>query len=108
MVRQIGLDVPVPEGECSDIKCPFHSTLSVRGRVLEGEVISTSMIGSATVIKYGKRLSGKYERWVRTHSKYHVHVPGCIELNVGDSVKFSECRKLSKTISHVVVERLKK
>jgi len=29
-----------------------------------------------------------------------------MEINVGDRIKFSECRKLSKTISHVAVERL--
>ncbi|MHB1493434.1 MAG: 30S ribosomal protein S17 [Thermoplasmataceae archaeon] len=108
MVRQIGLDVPIPEGECQDKKCPFHSNLSVRGQVIEGEVISTSMIGSATVVRYGKRISGKFERWVRTKSQYHVHVPGCMEISVGDKIKFSECRKLSKTISHVAVERLNK
>ena len=76
MVRQIGLDVPIPEGECQDKKCPFHSNLSVRGQVIEGEVISTSMIGSATVVRYGKRISGKFDfiSNIDLHATWHMDV----------------------------------
>ena len=36
--------IPKPKMECNDKNCPFHGTLKVRGRILEGIVISLSLI----------------------------------------------------------------
>ena len=42
-VRNIGIEVAAPQGECSDPYCPFHGNLSVRGQVIEGVVDSVKM-----------------------------------------------------------------
>src|SRR5437879_1631309 len=34
--RDIGIDVPMPGQVCTDVKCPFHGRLPVRGQMLEG------------------------------------------------------------------------
>lgn len=107
MTRNIGLDVSPPEEECHDAKCPFHGAMAVRGQVLTGTVESTGMINSAVIKReYMKKLP-KYERKMTKTSKYHAHVPECIHVKVGDMVKIAECRKLAKTVSYVVVEKVK-
>ena len=68
-----------PKKSCNDKNCPFHGTLSVRGRVFEG-VVATSKIPS--------------------------HNPPCINAKEGQQVKIVECRPLSKTVSFVIVEKL--
>ncbi|MHB1439562.1 MAG: 30S ribosomal protein S17 [Cuniculiplasma sp.] len=106
MTRNIGLDIAPPEKECEDKKCPYHSNLSVRGRVTIGTVVSKGMVNSVVVRREFKTFNSKYERNIKSVSSYHVHLPPCIDVKNGDRVLFTECRKLSKTISHVVVGRL--
>ncbi|HLH86002.1 MAG TPA: 30S ribosomal protein S17 [Thermoplasmataceae archaeon] len=106
MAKNIGLDVKAPSKECNDRKCPFHGELKVRGQVIVGQVKSMSMIGSATIVREYKRLVKKYERKETRSSTYHAHVPKCIDLQVGDTVRIAETRKLAKTISFVVVEKV--
>jgi small subunit ribosomal protein S17 len=106
MTRNIGLDIAPPEKECEDKKCPYHSNLSVRGRVTIGTVVSTGMVNSVVVRREFKKFNSKYERYIKHVSKYHVHLPECIPAKIGDRLLFTECRKLSKTVSHVVVGRL--
>lgn len=48
----------------------------------------------------------KYERYQKLTAKLHAHNPPCIAARAGDRVKLAECRRLSKTKSFVVVERL--
>ncbi|GGM72023.1 30S ribosomal protein S17 [Thermogymnomonas acidicola] len=104
--RNIGIDVKPPATECKDKKCPFHGSLVVRGQVMTGVVKSASMIRSAVVTREYKKYIKKYERRTSVLKKYHVHVPGCISVKPGDVVKIAECRKLAKTISYVVVEKV--
>ncbi len=106
MARNIGLDIKPPEKECNDSKCPYHSNLSVRGRVDIGTVVSRGMINGAVIRKEFRKFNSKYERNIKTVSKYHVHLPPCIEVKNGDRVLFVECRKLSKTVSHVIVGKV--
>ncbi|EQB71648.1 MAG: hypothetical protein AMDU1_APLC00020G0014 [Thermoplasmatales archaeon A-plasma] len=106
ITNNIGLDVVPPKEECHDRKCPFHGELKVRGQVITGIVESASMIKSATVVKEYKRYIKKFERKETKFSRYHAHVPDCIKLQPGDQVKIAECRKLGKTISFVVVEKV--
>ena len=93
-----------PEEECEDKNCPFHGTLSVRGQVLEGEVVSDKM--DKTVIVERKHLEKvpKYERYERRDSRVFVHNPPCVNAKQGDKVKIGECKKLSKEKSFVVLE----
>ncbi|WP_115865363.1 30S ribosomal protein S17 [Halorussus litoreus] len=100
----IGLNVPEPEGTCSDENCPFHGTLSVRGQTLEGEVASTDMDKTVIVEREYDVPVPKYDRYMKRRSRVPAHAPECMELSVGDTVRIAETRPLSKTKSHVVVE----
>jgi len=50
----------------------------------------------------------KYERYERRKSRINAHKPECMEINVGDKVKIGECKKISKTKSFVVIEKVQK
>lgn len=105
MTRDIGINVNPPKGECSDIKCPFHGSLSVRGNILEGKVVSNRMQDTVVVQKEYEKLIQKYERYEKRRTKIHAHNPSCIDAKEGDRVKIAECRPLSKTKSFVVIEK---
>ena len=95
-----------PEERCTDVRCPFHGSLSVRGRSFEGVVVSDKMAKTVTVEIVGMRKVPKYERYERRTSKLHAHNPPCISARAGDRVRIMECRRLSKTKSFVVVEKM--
>lgn len=102
----LGFDVPTPETTCTDANCPFHGSLSVRGQTLEGNVASTSMDKTVVVEReYDVRVP-KYDRYMKRRSRVPAHAPPCLDLEVGDTVRIAETRPLSKTKSHVVVERV--
>lgn len=96
-----------PELECDDKDCPFHGTLSVRGRTLEGAIVSTRMQKSVVVRLSYTRYNKKYERYARMSSRITAHSTPCIPLKLGDQVRIAECRPLSKTKSFVVIELIK-
>lgn len=106
----VGLDVeqpPEPEDpETYDYEtCPFYGELSVRGQILEGIVASTDMERTVVVEREYDVFVPKYDRYMKRRSRISAHVPGVLEpLAVGDRVKIAECRPISKTKSHVVVE----
>jgi small subunit ribosomal protein S17 len=102
----VGLDVPEPETTCADENCPFHGQLSVRGQTLEGEVASTSMDKTVVVEREYDVFVPKYDRYMTRRSRVPAHHPDCLDLAVGDTVRIAETRPLSKTKSHVVVERI--
>ncbi|MFW9787086.1 MAG: 30S ribosomal protein S17 [Candidatus Thorarchaeota archaeon] len=103
-VRNIGIpNVEPPESTCDDKHCPFHGSLSVRGRVMDGIVTSTRMHKTIVFQTDYLSLIKKYARYERRRSKKLAHLPPCIEVKVGDTVKVVECRPLSKNVSSVVV-----
>lgn len=94
--------------ECSDVKCPFHGQLSLRGRFFRGTVMKK--FPKRVVIEFERTLYiRKFERYAKSKIKLHAHLPDCLanEVNVGDYVEINECRKLSKIISFVVVKKLR-
>jgi len=91
---------------CNDKKCPFHGKVSLRGRKLKGTVVSDKMTRTVSVKIERKYYVPKYERYERRTSKIHAHNPPCINAKVGDEVYIMECRRLSKTKSFVVVEKI--
>jgi small subunit ribosomal protein S17 len=101
--KDIGLDVPVPTERCSDPKCPFHGEISVRGAVLDGEVVTAKMQGTVVVRREGFRYVQKYERFEHKSSRLFAHLPSCLHVKVGDRVTIAECRKVSKHVTFVVV-----
>ncbi|MBN1324251.1 MAG: 30S ribosomal protein S17 [Methanotrichaceae archaeon] len=106
-MRDIGLDVSAPHEACSDPNCPFHGTLSVRGQVLAGVVVSDKMQGTVVVMRESERKVAKYERYEKRRFKIHAHNPPCLSAKAGERVKIAECRPLSKSKSFVVVEVLR-
>jgi len=105
--KNIGIDVTPPQSVCEDVHCPFHGSLSVRGRVFEGRVVSAKAQRTAIIEREYSHFIPKFERYERRHSRITVHKPDCMQLKEGDRVKIAECRPLSKTKSFVVVEVLK-
>ena len=94
-----------PSATCDDVNCPFHGTLSVRGKVMDGIVVSDRMQKSVVVrIEYVDYYP-KYERYARKSSRITAHNPPCIDARNGDKVKIAECRPLSKTKNFVVVDK---
>jgi small subunit ribosomal protein S17 len=104
--RDIGIDVAAPKREPApgDSMNPFNGTLTVRGSVIVGTVVSAKMQGTAIVEKQHERKDVKYERIEKRTRRYAAHVPSNIDVKAGDEVVIAECRPLSKTVNFVVVE----
>ncbi len=105
--RDIGIDVKPPKGACENKNCPFHGTLPVRGRILQGTVVSDKAQGTVIVEMNYLHYRTKFERYERRHSRIAAHKPECIEAKAGSTVKIAECRPLSKAKKFVVVEVVK-
>jgi len=106
--RNIGIDVKAPKESCSDDFCPFHGKLPVRKKIIEGVVVSSKALKTAVVERQYLTFLPKYERYERRHSRIVAYNPSCISAKEGEWVKIAECRPLSKTKHHVVVEVVKK
>ncbi|HNV94282.1 MAG: 30S ribosomal protein S17P [Candidatus Methanofastidiosum methylothiophilum] len=100
----IGIEVKEPKKSCNNEKCPFHGTLPVRGKLMEGKIVSDKMNSTVVVKKEYMAKLDKYERFEKRSTKVSAHIPDCITAKTGDSVKIMECRPLSKTKKFVVVE----
>ncbi|MFQ6086737.1 MAG: 30S ribosomal protein S17 [Candidatus Bathyarchaeia archaeon] len=100
------LSLKKPKKSCDDRNCPFHGTLKVRGRILEGTVTSAKMDKTVIVKRDYQFYVPKFKRYERRHSHIPAHNPPCLSVKEGDIVKVAECRPISKTVSFVVVEKL--
>ena len=90
--------------QCNDKKCPIHGTISVRGRRFKGNVIRIH--GNNATIEFQRfAYFPKYERYAKKRTRLHAHLPKCIasQIKVGDYAEIGECRPLSKTIHHVII-----
>jgi len=94
-----------PKKACNDRNCPFHGDLPVRGRVLDGVVVSAKMDKTVIVKREYLYYVPKFMRYERRHSRIPSHNPECIDAKEGDRVIVAECRPISKTVSFVVVEK---
>lgn len=107
MKTSVGYNVDhKPETQCSEDKCPHHGTVSVRGKVFEGTVVSDLMQNSVKVEWERLIRDEKFSRYYKDNSKVTAHNPGCIEAKVGDRVLIGETRPLSKTKHFVVMKVL--
>jgi small subunit ribosomal protein S17 len=95
-----------PKRMCNDRNCPFHGSLPIRGRILEGVVSSAKMDKTVIVRRDYIHYVPKFMRYERRHSRIPSHTPPCIDVKEGDRVVIAECRPISKTVSFVVVEKL--
>ncbi|MBN1923930.1 MAG: 30S ribosomal protein S17 [Nanoarchaeota archaeon] len=106
MARNVGIKgIEAPKEACTDKNCPFHGTLSVRGRLFRGRVISDKM-NKGVIIEF-KRIYKipKYERFAKKKTKVRAHNPDCIKARNGDFVTIMETRPISKTKSFVVLSK---
>ena len=92
--------------QCEDKNCPKHGNLKVRGAVVEGIVVSDKPKNTVIVEKQYLYFIPKYDRYERRKTKINAHKPPCMDIKVGDKVKIGECRKISKTKSFVVIEKV--
>jgi small subunit ribosomal protein S17 len=78
----------------------------VRGRLLEGTIVSAKMEKTVIIRRNYLHYIRKYRRYERRHDRIPAHNPPCINAEEGEKVKIAECRPISKTVSFVVVEKL--
>lgn len=106
--RDIGVDASPPKSSCTDVKCPWHGKLPIRGRIFTGKVISDKA-AKTVVIEWGyHQFIPKYERYERRRTRLVAYSPVCVNAAVGDDVRIAECRPLSKTKHFVVIEKVSK
>lgn len=104
--RTIGIEAQEPERTCSDPNCPWDGSIRVRGRIYEGRVVSTRMDKTVVIRRDYLHLVRKYNRYETRKGVISAHHPGCIDLQVGDTVRAMECRPISKSKSFVVIEKV--
>ena len=107
-VRNIGIPGIIPPKKVceNDPNCPFHGSRKLRGRIFTGRVVSTKRHQTITVQRDYDFYIQKYERYERRYSKIAAHLPDCIEVAEGDIVRISECRKISKSVAFIVIQRV--
>ncbi|MCS7124660.1 MAG: 30S ribosomal protein S17 [Candidatus Bathyarchaeota archaeon] len=101
----MALNFKKPKKTCTDRNCPFHGSLPIRGRILEGVVVSAKMDKTVIVRHDYLKYVPKFMRYERRHSRIPAHNPPCIAAKEGDRVTIAECRPISKTVSFVVAEK---
>jgi len=105
MKQNIGYNIDFkPESTCDDTNCPHHGTLSVRGKLFEGVVMSDSMDRTVKVEWENLVKDEKYSRYFKTRSKVAAHNPDCVKAKMGDKVVIAETRPLSKTKHFTVLK----
>ncbi len=104
LARNIGIPwIKPPERGCDDDNCPWHGSLPVRGRLMEGTVESFRSPKMAVIKREYYNYVPKYMRYERHRSKIHAYVPPCIGVKEGDRVIIGETRPLAKTVSFVIL-----
>jgi small subunit ribosomal protein S17 len=95
--------------ECKNSWCPFHGKepVKLRGRTFEGTV--TKKFQGRIVIEFERlQYIRKYERYQKTKTRLHARLPDCLKaIEIGDLVRITECRPLSKIIHFITVARIK-
>jgi len=70
-----------------------------------GKVIGTKMDKTAKVSVLRIKIHPIYKKRLRVRKVYHVHDE--IGVKVNDKVKFQDCRPISKTKKHKIIEIIK-
>jgi len=104
MLKNIGIQVKNPKNDCSDKNCPFHGTLSLRGKLFEGKIVSAKAKKMVVLQKESPVYFSKFKRYARSKNTIHAYLPPCIDIQEGDVVLTAECKPLAKSISFVVIE----
>ena len=109
-VRNIGIPGinPPKTKECNDKYCPFHGGTRIRGKVTKGLVVSKKSRNTVIIRRDYVQFVKKYQRYERRNMRLACHLPECLnqEIQVGDMVRIGESRKISKTKSFIVLEKI--
>ncbi|MBW6451818.1 MAG: 30S ribosomal protein S17 [DPANN group archaeon] len=106
-VKNIGIPIKnPPKTTCNDPNCPFHGSVKIRGRIHEGVVKSSKAQNTVTVEWNYVIYLTKYERYEKHKTLVVAHNPPCMNVVEGDKVVLGECRRLSKTKSFVIIDKL--
>ena len=110
MKRSVGYGIVEKPEKVSDDdkKCPYYGSVSVRGKIFEGIVVSDSMRRTVKVERVSIIKQKKYNRYEKRSTHLLVHNPDCIGAKVGDRVLMGETRPLSKRKHFVVLKILEK
>lgn len=85
----------------------LKNKISIRGRTFEGVVIKDKAKKTVVVERNYLVYVPKYERYRKARTRFLARNPEEINAKVGDKVKIAECRKISKNVSFIVIEKLK-
>ncbi len=102
-MNQTVLGVKAPKKDCTDKKCPFHGSLSVKNETFIGRIVKRDTNRSATIEWNASFYLPKYERYEVRRSRMRVHNPPCVDAQIGEEVMAVRTRPLSKTKNHVVL-----
>lgn len=106
--KEIGLGYQTPKsainGTYIDKKCPFTGTVSIRGRILTGSVVSTKMHRTVVIRRDYLHYIPKYNRFEKRHKNLSAHVSPAFRIQEGDNVTVGQCRPLSKTVRFNVIK----
>jgi small subunit ribosomal protein S17 len=102
-IDNIAKNDPAAAG-CQDKKCPFHGNILVKREQRQGTLIKKDSNRSATIEWERQYYVQKYERYEKRRSRLHVHNPQCIGAGIGDVVRVTRTRPLSKTKFFAIVE----
>ena len=105
--KDIGIVVAMPTKECTDRHCPFHGFGKLHGRIFVGKMIRDIFHNTSTIEFPRQYYLPKYERYEKRRTRIKIHVPNCLEVKKGDTVKAMETRPISKTKTFVAVEVMK-
>jgi len=100
--RDVGLGFKTPEAAITssyvDKKCPFTGSVSIRGRILKGIVVSTKMKRTIVIRRDYLHYIPKYRRFEKRHKNLSAHCSPAFPVKEGDIVTVGQCRPLSKTV----------
>ncbi|KAG8966512.1 hypothetical protein FRC03_011869 [Tulasnella sp. 419] len=92
--KDVGLGYKTPteaiNGTYIDKKCPFTGNVSIRGRILNGKVVSTKMTRTVIIRRDYLHYIPKYNRYEKRHKNLAVHVSPCFRVEIGDMVTVGE------------------
>ncbi|HZX12320.1 MAG TPA: 30S ribosomal protein S17 [Candidatus Nanoarchaeia archaeon] len=106
MTNNIGITAQAPTRACADKHCAFHGKIALRGRQFTGTITKLNSQRTATVEWQRLFYLPKYQRYEKRRSKLQVHHPDCIDITLGDNVRFIECRPISKTKNFIIIEKI--
>jgi len=111
--KKIGLGFKTPASAISgtfiDKKCPFTSSVSIRGRIFKGVVLSAKMKNTIVLRRDYLHFIKKYNRFEKRHHNLPAHMsPAFARTRMGDVVTVGQCRPISKTVRFNVLRVEKK